>query len=214
MKRLNYFWPIVLITVVALLGGCTQSKERGIAMAQDFVKAWSGDSAALAKQVESIKAAVDSLTVKTPFVDAFIAEAGKADSTMALAAKVLLNDGKDVAGELCDHIIDGLAGGTLNYTQANAKVMELAQVCTRLNKEDLNATFGELLDSKAAGLSLEKQMKVYSSATIPEKLGLALKADAQSPNADKALIEQQLSALKSIYNAEDYKKFIDAYKND
>jgi hypothetical protein len=57
-------------------------------------------------------------------------------------------------------------------------------------------------------------MKVYSSATTPEKLGLALKADAQSPNADKALIEQQLSALKSIYNAEDYKKFIDAYKND
>lgn len=214
MKRLKYFWPIVLIAVVALLGGCTQSKERGIAMAQDFVKAWSGDSAALAKQVESINAAVDSLTFKSPFVDAFIAEAGKADSTMALAAKVLLNDGKDVAGELCDNIIDGLAGGTLNYTQANAKVMELAQVCTRLNKEDLNATFGELLDSKAAGLSLEKQMKVYSSATTPEKLGLALKADAQSPNADKALIEQQLSALKSIYNAEDYKKFIDAYKND
>lgn len=211
---LRYFWPIVLLAVVALLGSCTQSKERGIAMAQDFVKAWSGDSAALAKQVESINAAVDSLTFKAPFVDAFIDEAGKADSTMALAAKVLLNDGKDVAGELCDNIIDGLAGGTLNYTQANAKVMELAQVCTRLNKEDLNATFGELLDSKAAGLSLEKQMKVYSSATTPEKLGLALKADAQSPNADKALIEQQLSALKSIYNAEDYKKFIDAYKND
>ena len=214
MKKLRYFWPIVLVAVVALLGSCTQSKERGISMAQDFVKAWSGDSTALAKQVESINAAVDSLTFKAPFVDAFIAEAGKADSTMALAAKVLLNDGKDVAGELCDNIIDGLAGGTLNYTQANAKVMELAQVCTRLNKEDLNATFGELLDSKAAGLSLEKQMKVYSSATTPEKLGLALKADAQSPNADKALIEQQLSALKSIYNAEDYKKFIDAYKND
>lgn len=214
MKKLRYFWPIVLVAVVALLGSCTQSKERGISMAQDFVKAWSGDSTALAKQVESINAAVDSLTFKAPFVDAFIAEAGKADSTIALAAKVLLNDGKDVAGELCDNIIDGLAGGTLNYTQANAKVMELAQVCTRLNKEDLNATFGELLDSKAAGLSLEKQMKVYSSATTPEKLGLALKADAQSPNADKALIEQQLSALKSIYNAEDYKKFIDAYKND
>ena len=75
MKRLKYFWPIVLIAVVALLGGCTQSKERGIAMAQDFVKAWSGDSAALAKQVESINAAVDSLTFKSPFVDAFIAEA-------------------------------------------------------------------------------------------------------------------------------------------
>ena len=123
-------------------------------------------------------------------------------------------DEKPVYQIICDNIIDGLAGGTLNYTQANAKVMELAQVCTRLNKEDLNATFGELLDSKAAGLSLEKQMKVYSSATTPEKLGIALKADAQSPNADKALIEQQLSALKSIYNAEDYKKFIDAYKND
>ena len=214
MKLLRNFWPIFMLAVVLSLGSCTQSKERGIAMAQGFVKAWSGDSATFAKQVESINAAVDSLTFKTPFVSAFIEEAGKADSTMALAAKVLLNDGNDVASELCDNIIDGLADGTLNYTQANAKVMQLAQVCSRLKKEDLNATFGQLLDTKAAGLTLEKQMKVYSGATTPEKLGRALKADAQSPTADKALIEKQLNALKSIYNAEDYKKFIDSYKKD
>ena len=87
MKLLRNFWPIFMLAVVLSLGSCTQSKERGIAMAQGFVKAWSGDSATFAKQVESINAAVDSLTFKTPFVSAFIEEAGKADSTMAGAAQ-------------------------------------------------------------------------------------------------------------------------------
>lgn len=204
----------VMIGVITLLSSCQQGKEKGIAMAADFVKAWNSEGDSLKSQIEKINLSLDSLTFKSPFVDAFIEEAGKSDSTIALAAKVLLQDGNDISSDLCDEIIDGLADGKLTYTQANAKVMQLAEVCTKLNKEDLNKAFGEMLDKQAAGLSLDKQMKVYGSATTPEKLGKALKADAQAPNADKDLINKQVEALKSIYNAEDYKKFIDSYKND
>ena len=205
------FAAILMLTVLA---SCTQSKEKGVAMAKDFVKAWNSDGDTLTQEIAKINAALDSLTFKAPFVDAFTAEAGRADSTVALAARVLLNGGDDVASSLCDAIIDGLASGTLHYTQANAKGMQLAQVCSRLNKEELNKSFGTMLDSKAAALPLDKQMKVYSSATSPEKLGEALRADAQAPGADKALIARQVEALKTIYNSDDYKKFFDSYKND
>jgi hypothetical protein len=183
-------------------------------MAVDFVKAWNGDNDSLKMEVENINAVVDSLTFKRPFVNAFIDEASKSDSTIALAAKVLLKNGDDVSSEMCTEIINGLADGTLNYTQANAKIMQFADVCTKLNKENLNKSFGKMLDEYAAALSIDKQMKVYSAATTPEKLGEAMKEDAKAPNADKALIKRQVEALKSIYNTEDYKKFIDSYKND
>ena len=213
MRYKRHILVIVLIAVVASLSSCTESKEKGIAMAKDFVKAWNMSSDSLNNQIDDIYDALDSITFKKPFVDAFIGEASKADSTIALAAKLLLKDEAAVSNELSDEIINGLADGTLNYKQANEKVIHFAEVCTKLGKDDVNKVFGELLDNAAAGLSLEKQMKVYSSATTPEKLGRALKEDAQAPNANKAMINKQVKALKSIYNAEDYKKFIDAYQD-
>lgn len=212
MKLSRFSVATLLLLIIAALSGCTESKEKGIAMAQDFVKAWNSDGDSLNIQVEKINSALDSITFKSPFVNAFIEEATKADSTMTLAAQVLLNDGNDVTSQLCDEIIDGLASDKLNYTQASAKIIQLAEVCSKLKKEDLNKAFGQQLDSKAAALSLDKQMKVYSSATTPEKLGSALKEDASQPNADKGLINSQVEALKNIYNAQDYKKFIDAYQ--
>lgn len=213
MRTSRFSLVALLLLALTTLAGCTQSKEKGIAMANDFVKAWNAGGDTLSQQIAKINAALDSLTFKSPFVDAFIDEAGKNDSTLSLAAKVLLKDSTEVADALSDEIIDGLASGTLNYTQANAKVMQLAQVCSKLNKDGLNKAFGSMLDSKAAALSLEKQMKVYSSATTPEKLGKALKVDARA-GADKALLDSQIKALKSIYSDDDYKKFIDAYNND
>ena len=212
MKLSRFSVATLLLLIIAALSGCTESKEKGIAMAQDFVKAWNSDGDSLNIQVEKINSALDSITFKSPFVNAFIEEATKVDSTMTLAAQVLLNDGNDVTSQLCDEIIDGLANDKLNYTQASAKIMQLAEVCSKLKKEDLNKAFGQQLDSKASALSLDKQMKVYSSATTPEKLGSALKEDASQPNADKGLINSQVEALKNIYNAQDYKKFIDAYQ--
>lgn len=212
MKLSRFSVATLLLLIITALSGCTESKEKGIAMAQDFVKAWNSDDDSLNIQVEKINSALDSITFKSPFVNAFIEEATKADSTMTLAAQVLLNDGNDVTSQLCDEIIDGLASDKLNYTQASAKIMQLAEVCSKLKKEDLNKAFGQQLDSKASALSLDKQMKVYSSATTPEKLGSALKEDASQPNADKGLINSQVEALKNIYNAQDYKKFIDAYQ--
>lgn len=212
MKLSRFSVATLLLLIIAALSGCTESKEKGIAMAQDFVKAWNSDGDSLNIQVEKINSALDSITFKSPFVNAFIEEATKADSTMTLAAQVLLNDGNDVTSQLCDEIIDGLASDKLNYTQASAKIMQLAEACSKLKKEDLNKAFGQQLDNKASALSLDKQMKVYSSATTPEKLGSALKEDASQPNADKGLINSQVEALKNIYNAQDYKKFIDAYQ--
>ena len=212
MKLSRFSVATLLLLIIAALSGCTESKEKGIAMAQDFVKAWNSDGDSLNIQVEKINSALDSITFKSPFVNAFIEEATKVDSPMTLAAQVLLNDGNDVTSQLCDEIIDGLANDKLNYTQASAKIMQLAEVCSKLKKEDLNKAFGQQLDSKASALSLDKQMKVYSSATTPEKLGSALKEDASQPNADKGLINSQVEALKNIYNAQDYKKFIDAYQ--
>ena len=212
MKLSRFSVATLLLLIITALSGCTESKEKGIAMAQDFVKAWNSDGDSLNIQVEKINSALDSITFKSPFVNAFIEEATKADSTMTLAAQVLLNDGNDVTSQLCDEIIDGLANDKLNYTQASAKIMQLAEACSKLKKEDLNKAFGQQLDSKASALSLDKQMKVYSSATTPEKLGSALKEDASQPNADKGLINSQVEALKNIYNAQDYKKFIDAYQ--
>lgn len=212
MKLSRFSVATLLLLIIAALSGCTESKEKGIAMAQDFVKAWNSDGDSLNIQVEKINSALDSITFKSPFVNAFIEEATKADSTMTLAAQVLLNDDNDVTSQLCDEIIDGLASDKLNYTQASAKIIQLAEACSKLKKEDLNKAFGQQLDSKAAALSLDKQMKVYSSATTPEKLGSALKEDASQPNADKGLINSQVEALKNIYNAQDYKKFIDAYQ--
>ena len=214
MKLSRLSLAALLLLVIASLSSCTESKEKGVAMAQDFVKAWNGDADSLNYQIEKINTTLDSITFKSPFVDAFIEEASKADSTMELAAQVLLKDGNEVASDLCDDIINGLANNDLNYKQASAKIIQLADVCNKLKKEDLNKTFGEMLDSKAEALSLNKQMKVYSSATTPEKLGKALKIDASAPNANKDLINQQVEALKAIYNEQDYKKFIDAYQKD
>lgn len=214
MKFSKYIITAVLVSVVTLLSGCTQDKEKGIAMAADFVKAWNGDSDSLNSQIQKIKSVLDSLTFKSPFINAFIEETSKNDSTIAIAAKVLLKDGDEISADVCDEIIDGLDSGTLNYTQAYSKVMQFFEVCGKLNRDDLSKTFSKMLDNQAASLSLDRQMKVYSSATTPEKLGKALKVDAQSPNADKNLINKQIEALKTIYNTDDYNKFIEAYKKD
>ena len=204
MKTSRITLAALLLLVLAAMTSCEQGKEKGVAMGAEFAKAWTGD--------DKVTAALDSLTFKSAFADAFIAEAGKSDSTVALAARVLVKDGATVTGDLCSEIIDGLASGSITYTQANARVMQLFEVCGRLKKDDLAQAFGAQLDSEASSLPLEKQMKVYSSATTPEKLGAALKADSQAPNADQALINRQVEALKGIYSAQDYKKFIDSFK--
>ena len=212
MKTSRITLAALLLLVLAAMTSCEQGKEKGVAMGAEFAKAWTGDDQALDQQVLKVTAALDSLTFKSAFADAFIAEAGKSDSTVALAARVLVKDGATVTGDLCSEIIDGLASGSITYTQANARVMQLFEVCGRLKKDDLAQAFGAQLDSEASSLPLEKQMKVYSSATAPEKLGAALKADSQAPNADQALINRQVEALKGIYSAQDYKKFIDSFK--
>ena len=109
MKTSRITLAALLLLVLAAMTSCEQGKEKGVAMGAEFAKAWTGDDQALDQQVLKVTAALDSLTFKSAFADAFIAEAGKSDSTVALAARVLVKDGATVTGDLCSEIIDGLA---------------------------------------------------------------------------------------------------------
>ena len=75
MKLSRLSLAALLLLVIASLSSCTESKEKGVAMAQDFVKAWNGDADSLNYQIEKINTTLDSITFKSPFVDAFIEEA-------------------------------------------------------------------------------------------------------------------------------------------
>ena len=98
MKTSRITLAALLLLVLAAMTSCEQGKEKGVAMGAEFAKAWTGDDQALDQQVLKVTAALDSLTFKSAFADAFIAEAGKSDSTVALAARVLVKDGATVTG--------------------------------------------------------------------------------------------------------------------
>lgn len=215
MRSLKIIAPVLMTLALLLITSCT-GKEKGIEQAREFVKAWNDTTVgALDKQVATINQVLDSLTFKSPFTDAFIAEVKNVgDSVITLAANVLLKEPDEISQDLSNEIIDGLSEGKLNYTQANAKIIQLFEVCDKLGNKELKDTFGATLDKQVASLSIDKQMKVYSSATTPDKLGKALRADAQTAGADKELINKQVDALKGIYSEEDFKKFNEAYTND
>lgn len=198
--------------LLLLLCGCTSHSEEGMSLGKSFVKSW-GAPDSLAVQVKQVRQALDGHTLDGGFSEAFVdAAKGSKDNAIVLAAKLLVGDADDEIDAAADYVFDSLLDEKLDYRQPLAMLQQFHAAANAIGMPEIGARLDSTLDARAAHLSLSKQMKVYSRATTPERLGAALKAEKAKPNADKKLIEKQAAELKEIYDKKDYATFLKAYQ--
>ncbi len=112
--------------------------------------------------------------------------------------------GYKIASDYANSVSNGNAsakqfGQHLKLINKTAQAIGLSAYITETNKY-----IQEYIDS----LPLVDQMRIYASSTTPEVLAATLRNLYNQPNADKAEINQQMDALRSVYSPSDYNIFI------
>lgn len=74
-----------------------------------------------------------------------------------------------------------------------------------------SALFAEGVQSYVNGLTLERQMAIYTKIATPEQLGTALRIDRYRTPTDSVDIAMRVEALKTIYDEAEYLAFLKYY---
>lgn len=209
-KAINRF-ALAAIAVCGLTA-CSSHSDEGAKQGKAFAAAWNEPDSLLAK-AKAAAETLDGLTINGGFSESFInavKASGNADAEMG--ARLLVDNGEKVADDLADDIVDGLLDGKMTRQAALETVQRIKRAADAIGKKQLADKFCTALDKKAENLSTASQMKVYSAATTPDKLGKALKDEFQKPGADKDKINKQAQELNDIYNESDYATFLKSFK--
>ena len=203
----------ILAAMAIMLGACKEAPTRaGEALAQEFFNAW-GDTTAL-KQVEAHYHAVeDSLWVPNTgmyLLKAFLEGAARDDSTRAVA-QLMAYDRDDYAELQAYRILGEPVGQHFNPDTARILLQLIDWSADMMGKPDYAEAAKVQIDREVQRLSVDKQMAVYAAAATPTTLGMELKADRESPEADISLIDRQVKALEKIYTPEQMQEFLAAY---
>ena len=205
---------VVLLTLLAT--ACKEAPTRaGQELAQEFFAAW-GDTAAL-KLVEAHYHAVDdSLWVPNSSMylkKAFLETTGVNDSTRAVA-QLMVYDKEQYAELQAFRILGEMKGDTLDANKARLLLQLIDWSAEWMAKPDFAEAAKQQIDREVNDMSIDKQMRIYTSVVPPATLGLELKADREAPNADMQLIEKQIKELERIYTPEQLDEFRKAYGNE
>ncbi len=205
---------IPLVALVALLAtGCKDAPVRsGRALAQEFFDAW-GDTAAL-KQVEQHYHAVsDSMWMPNAtmhLLKAFLEGTARNDSMRAIA-QLMAYDREDYARLQAYRIMGDRHDVHFNADSARVLLQLIDWSAGFMGKQDYADAARAMIDSQVQSLDVEQQMAIYTAVATPTTLGLELKADRESPDADHKLIERQVRELERIYSAQQLQEFRAAY---
>lgn len=204
---------LIIAAMAIMLGGCKEAPTRaGEALAQEFYKAW-GDTAAL-KQVEAhFHAVEDSLWVPNTgmyLLKAFLESTARDDSTRAIA-QLMAYDRDDYAELQAYRILGEPVGQHFSPDTARILLQLIDWSAAMMGKPDYADAAKQEIDREVQDLSFDKQMAIYAVAATPTTLGLELKADRESPEADMQLIDRQIKALEKIYTPEQMQEFRNAY---
>ncbi|MBR5101744.1 MAG: hypothetical protein IK092_01295 [Muribaculaceae bacterium] len=208
---------IFALAVLALLGtscGNSKDKELGEKFAQQFAQQWDincPDSAQAC--LAAYNAMCDSVSSKSSFDNGFIAQFDQNDTLRIAASLITLSD-EDFGKELADRLVQSLLDKSITQEQAKRRVSLVQATTTALNREKAQKEWERAVQEKVNDLSTSKQMQVYDAASTPQELGAALAADAKKPNADINLINDQIEALRGIYNPQDFQTFYNTYNSN
>ena len=202
---------ILLLAAALLFTACSTGSDDGKRLGRELAAAWN-DSTALDSVLTAIAEARDGMTFAGSFDEALVEEAARSGQLpIEMAAYLLTESDENFADDRAQDIVDGLLNNTTDAATALARLNAAHAAATRLGREEAAQALNDALDEKAASLSVADQMKVYAAASTPAALGHALADDAGEPDADMAKINRQIEALRSIYNAQDFKVFFDSY---
>lgn len=204
----------LLIISALLISSCKERPTKaGKALAQELLDAW-GDTAALKHVDQHYHAVEDSMWM--PYSSmymkrAFFSLEVQDDSTRAIGFTIAY-DKKDFANLYNFVVFEQLLHKQISPEHAR-RMLDLMDWSTQvMGKPDYAEAAKATIDRSAQKLSVDKQMLLYSSITSPTMLGLSLKADKESPEADHQLIERQMQELEKIYTAEQMHEFRAAYE--
>lgn len=203
------------LTTIAILSlvSCKDAPTRaGKQLAQEFFDAWC-DTAALLQVEQHYHIMDDSLWMPNSSMylkRAFVETTGKNDSMRAVA-QCIAYDIEHYANLQSFRVFEELAQRHITPEHAS-KLIELIDWSTAMmGKPDYAAAAKERIDKDARSLSVDQQMALYSHVASPTMLGLSLKSDRESPDADRDLISKQIAELEKIYSPEQMQEFRAAY---
>lgn len=204
----------LLIALALLLASCSEGPtQAGLQLAQEFDAAWC-DTTALKQVEQHYKTVEDSLWMPNSGMylkQAFLEATAKNDSTRTVAQ--LMVYGIDDYAELQAFRIFGeRVDEHFNADEARRVLALIDWSSALLGKPDFAAAAKEEIDRQVRDLSTDQQMRIYAAVATPTMLGLELKADRESPDADMKLIERQVKELEQIYTPEQMQEFNQAFK--
>lgn len=207
--------PLFLLIAIGLLVcSCSEAPtQAGLQLAQEFDAAWCDST--LLKQVEQhYKTVEDSLWMPNSGMylkQAFLETTSKNDSMRAVA-QLMAYDINDYAELQAYRIFGERVDEHFNTDEARRLLTLIDWSAVMLGKPDFAAAAKEEIDREVRDLSVDKQMRIYAVVATPTQLGLELKADRESPNADMRLIERQVKELEKIYTPAQMQEFNQAFK--
>ena len=106
-------------------------------------------------------------------------------------------------------LVTTLEGGiVINRKELYKRVKLLQDVLIEKKGKTEFERFNEGVQSYINGLPAERKMMVYTKIATPEQLGTALRIDRYRGKAEDLItIEEQVNALRDIYDEEDFSSF-------
>ena len=133
---------------------------------------------------------------------------------MGLEAQLMVYDKEQYAELQAFRILGEMKGDTLDANKARLLLQLIDWSADWMAKPDFAEAAKQQIDREVNDMSIDKQMRIYTSVVPPATLGLELKADREAPNADMQLIEKQIKELERIYTPEQLDEFRKAYGNE
>lgn len=99
----------------------------------------------------------------------------------------------------------------VNAGELNRRVELLRKCLVDKKGARHSAFFAEGVQSYVNGLTLERQMAIYTKIATPEQLGTALRIDRYRTPADSVDIAKRVEFLKVIYDEAEYSAFLKYY---
>lgn len=212
MKLVACTWVLLAAALLTACGQHKKSLQLGAVTADRFVAAWHCDARSASEADSVFEAGIAAATDPDAFIAAFVQNVeARGNDTATLAAKVLALPPRRLAQVVAEPIVRGMAAGTVNRQQARERIALIVQVGALLKTPDQIRAVSDGLQQAVDHLELPSQMRVYAASSTPAQLGEALRNDRNAPDADPDLIEKQVEALRSIYNAQEMAEFLESY---
>lgn len=203
---------VLLITCAA----CNDAEQRGRDAGQQLIAMW-GDTAAMHNTVAQFDAQRDSQPMPwqrkamNRGIATVLRETGR-DSLFQASMVIALNP-VEFAQLKCPPMVAMLMERQFETDSVIDYMSLLHWLCQAMGRDRHAAVLDSTLDACVNKLSLYEQMCVYTQASHPADLGVAMAMDANHADADSIDHNKRLAILRQMYTTQEYAEFEQAYNN-